>query len=84
MGAQVNDRFGTWDEGRTVGHLNTPPSGSLFVNDMLTERPVGSRARSTYEQGRLGEVDMKPKRAHHLQEVCEKVGGNREPPFLFL
>ena len=44
------------------------------MNDMLTERPLGSRASSAYEQGRLSEVDMKSKRAHHLQEVCEKFG----------
>ena len=44
------------------------------MNDMLTERPLGSRASGAYEQGRLSEVDMKSKRAHHLQEVCEKSG----------
>ena len=35
---------------------------------------MGSRASGSYEQGRLSEVDMKSKRAHHLQEVCEKLG----------
>ena len=72
--AQVDHRSSKRYEGRTIGHLDSPPSGSLFMNDTLTERPLSSRASSAYEQGRLSKVDMTAKRAHHLQEVCEKFG----------
>ncbi|OLP81039.1 hypothetical protein AK812_SmicGene38482 [Symbiodinium microadriaticum] len=40
--AQVDHRFGKWYEGRSIGHLNSPPSGSFFVDDVLSECSLGS------------------------------------------
>ncbi|OLQ04847.1 hypothetical protein AK812_SmicGene12102 [Symbiodinium microadriaticum] len=72
--SKVDHRFGEWYEGRSIGHLNSPPSGSFLVDDVLSEGSLGSCASGSYKKRRLSEVDMKPQRTHHLQEMCEKPG----------
>ena len=44
------------------------------MDDVLSECSLGSCASGSYKKRRLSEVDVKPQRTHHLQEMCEKPG----------